>query len=409
MNIQLMHWFSSYDRNHPAQAPAAPAMTSVRELLHRTMVCMGQLSTSYLVEGRKSHILGAASWDPNIRRFRINHYKPLNMPSFTVFKGSKDGSIQKSETSKSELTGDQVLVKITASGVCGTDLHYQKEDMVLGHEGVGVIESTGPDVKYMKKGDRVGWGYEHDSCGHCQQCLKGSETYCADRQMYGLADLDQGSFAHQAVWREAFLFQVPSDMSDEVAAPLMCGGATVFNALHGNNVQPTETIGVLGMGGLGHLAIQFAAKMGCNVIVLSGSDRKKEEALQLGASEFVAMKGAKELKVSKKLDRLLVTTSAQPDWSLIVPIMAPEATISPLSVDEGDFSFPYMDLLLNGLKVQGSLVASRYIHQRMLAFAAHHKIEPIIQKFPMTVEGITEVMTKLGKGEVRYRGVLMAQ
>nr|POF01260.1 alcohol dehydrogenase [Quercus suber] len=314
------------------------------------------------------------------------------MPSFTVFKGSKDGSIQKSETSKPELTGDQILVKVTASGVCGTDLHYQKVDMALGHEGVGIVESTGPDVKYMKKGDRVGWGYEHDSCGHCQQCLKGSETYCPERQMYGDADLDQGSFAHQAVWREAFLYQIPSGLSDEVAAPL-----------------PTDTVGVLGMGGLGHLAIQFAAKMGCNVIVLSGSDRKKDEALQLGASEFVAMKGAKEVKVSKKLDRLLVCTSAQPDWNLIVPIMAPEATISPLSVDEGNFAIPYMGLLSNGLRVQGSVVAPRHVHERMLAFAALHKIEPIIQKYPLTAEGITEALEKLSKGEVRYRGVLVAQ
>lgn len=143
------------------------------------------------------------------------------MPSFTVFKGSKNGSIQKAETSKPELKGDQVLVKVTASGVCGTDLHYKSADMVLGHEGAGVVEAVGPDVKYMKKGDRVGWGYEHDSCGHCQQCLKGSETYCAERQMYGFADLDQGSFSHQAVWREAFLFQIPSSMSDETAAPLV--------------------------------------------------------------------------------------------------------------------------------------------------------------------------------------------
>lgn len=114
--------------------------------------------------------------------------------------------------------------------------------MALGHEGVGVIEALGPDCKYMKKGDHVGWGYEHDSCGHCEQCLKGSETYCAERKMYGMADLDQGSFAHHAVWREAFLFPIPDNMSDEVAAPLQCGGATVFNALHAYNVQPTEVV-----------------------------------------------------------------------------------------------------------------------------------------------------------------------
>ncbi|WPH01603.1 Hypothetical protein R9X50_00445100 [Acrodontium crateriforme] len=339
----------------------------------------------------------------------ISPHSTIKMPSFTVFKGSKDGSIVRSETSKPALTGDQILLKVTASGLCGTDLHYRKADMGLGHEGVGVVEETGPDVKHMKKGDRVGWGYEHNSCEHCQQCLKGSETYCAERKMYGQADLDQGSFAHSAVWREAFLFKIPDELSDEAAAPLMCGGSTVFNALHAYSTQPTETVAIMGVGGLGHIAIQFASKMGCNVIVLSGSDRKKDEAMKLGAHEFIATKGAKELKVSRPIDRLLVTTSAQPDWKLIAPILAPGASIHPLSVDGGDFTFPYMPMLMNGLTIQGSVVGPRYIHQRMLDFAALHKIAPIVEKFPMTEEGITEAMTKLENGEMRYRGVLIPQ
>ena len=124
-------------------------------------------------------------------------------------------------------------------------------DMVLGHEGVGIVQETGPDVKYMKKGDRVGWGYEHDSCGHCQKCLSGRETYCPERKFYGEADLDQGSMATEAVWREAFLFKIPENMSNEAAAPLQCGGATVFNALHAYDTQPTDTVGIMGVGGLG--------------------------------------------------------------------------------------------------------------------------------------------------------------
>ena len=123
--------------------------------------------------------------------------------------------------------------------------------MVLGHEGVGVVEAVGPDVKVLKKGDRVGWGYEHDSCGHCDQCLSGRETYCPERKMYGLADFDQGSFASGAVWREAFLFKTPDGLSDEAAAPLQCGGATVFNALYSYDIKPTETVGVMGVGSLG--------------------------------------------------------------------------------------------------------------------------------------------------------------
>lgn len=192
--------------------------------------------------------------------------------------------------------------------------------------------------------------------------------------------------------------------------PSQCGGATVFNALHAYNVQPTETVGILGVGGLGHLAIQFAAAMGTRVVVLSGTDKKKDEAMKLGAHEFIATKDAKEIKPSKPIDRLLVTSSAPPDWSMIVPALAPGATIHPLSVvDDGDFNIPYMALLVSGLTVQGSIVSSRYIHQRMLTFAALHKIEPIVEKYPMNEQTINDVMDRLDQGKVRYRGVFVPE
>ena len=130
--------------------------------------------------------------------------------------------------------------------------------MALGHEGAGRVTALGPSVKHLKLDDRVGWGYLHDSCGECQQCLKGTETYCPDRKLYGEADLHQGSLGTQAVWREAFLFKIPDTISDEDAAPLMCGGATVFNALHMYATQPTARVGIIGVGGLGHLAIQVS-------------------------------------------------------------------------------------------------------------------------------------------------------
>ncbi|KAI1376910.1 GroES-like protein [Hypoxylon crocopeplum] len=330
--------------------------------------------------------------------------------TFIVFKGDKSGAPKKATTTKPEqLSGDSVLVKVTASGLCGTDLHYRTEDMVLGHEGVGVVEATGPGCKILKKGDRVGWGYEHDCCGHCQQCLSGAETYCQQRAMYGYPDRDQGSFASHAIWREAFLFKIPDELSDEDAAPLQCGGATVFNALHAYNALQTETVGIMGVGGLGHLAIQFAAKMGCRVVVLSGTESKKDEAMRLGAHEFIATKDKKELKVSQKLNRLLVTTSAQPNWDQLIPIMAPGASIHPLSVTSGNFEIPYMPLLSSAITVQGSIVAPRYIHQRMLEFAALQKIKPVVQTFPMTEDGIRDAMDKLDQGKVYFRAVLKPQ
>jgi D-arabinose 1-dehydrogenase-like Zn-dependent alcohol dehydrogenase len=332
------------------------------------------------------------------------------MVSFKVFKGSKDGSIVESETKKPDLSGDQVLVRVTASGLCGTDLHYKTQDMVLGHEGAGVVEAVGPDVKSLKAGERVGWGYEHDSCGLCDKCLSGEETYCPDRQMYGLADLDQGSFASHAIWREAFLFRIPDGLEDKDAAPLMCGGATVWNSFQMYDIPSTATVGVLGVGGLGHLAIQFAAARGCDVAVFSGSERKRDEALKLGASRFYATKGKKELDVEGRLlDVLLVTTSAQPDWSLYLPILNAGATIFPLSVAEGNLEIPYMPLILNGIRIQGSVVAPRHILRSMLDFAARHRIKPVTQTFPLTKDGIEKAIKTLEDGEMKYRGVLLPQ
>ncbi|KAJ5203632.1 uncharacterized protein N7498_004511 [Penicillium cinerascens] len=327
---------------------------------------------------------------------------------FTVFKGSPDGAIRQEVTRRDDLRHDDVFIRITHSGVCFTDVHFRNTDMALGHEGTGVVEATGPDAKILKKGDRVGWGYLHDCCGHCRQCLTGWETLCAERKMYATADLNQGSFGSHAVWREAFLFKIPENISNEDAGPLMCGGSTVFNALHVAQVRPTARVGVVGVGGLGHLAIQFAAKMGCQVVVFSGTDSKKDEAMKLGAIEFHATKGVKELKLGKPIDNLLVTTSSQPDWQQYLNIMAPGGVISPLSIDENDLKVPYLPLLQNGLRVQGGIVSARQVHRDMLEFAAVHNIKPVKMTFPMTLEGVKESLKTLEDGKMRYRGVLVA-
>jgi D-arabinose 1-dehydrogenase-like Zn-dependent alcohol dehydrogenase len=130
--------------------------------------------------------------------------------------------------------------------------------------------------------------------------------------------------------------------------------------------------------------------------------------MRLGAHEFIATKDQKELKVSHLLDRLLVTTSSQPHWDLIMPILAPGAWVHPLSVADGNFEIPYMPLLLNGITVQGSVVAPRHIHRQMLEFAALHKIAPVTETFPMTEAGIKEAMEKLEHGDVHFRAVLKA-
>lgn len=332
------------------------------------------------------------------------------MPSFTVFKGSDKGIVE-SKTEKPELKADEVLLKVTHSGLCGTDVHYKGVDMGLGHEGVGTVEAVGSDVTLFQKGERAGWGYNHDCCGHCAQCLSGNDVFCPERKMYGMADLDQGSMASHAVWKQSFLFKIPDSLASEHAAPLQCGGITVYSALQQYPVTAGDRVGIIGVGGLGHLAIQFAAKMGCEVVVFSGSDSKKEEAMKLGASEFYATKGVKELKLkdNRGIDRLLVTASVQVDWPMYQSVMNPRGVIYPLSVSEGDLSMPYMPLIVQGLRVQGSVVGSRHLHRDMLQFAAAQGVKPIIQTFPMTKQGVDEAFETLEGGKMRYRGVLVAQ
>jgi D-arabinose 1-dehydrogenase-like Zn-dependent alcohol dehydrogenase len=263
-------------------------------------------------------------------------------------------------------------------------------------------------VKKFKKGDSVGWGFLQSTCNYCKQCITGREVMCPDRALYGTANFDQGSFASHAIWREDYIFRIPDSIPREYAAPLMCGGATVFNALRAFDTQPTDRVGIIGVGGLGHLAIQFASKMGCEVVVFSGTNSKEDEAMKLGATEFIATKGVKELQ-TRPIDRLLVTAAFQPDWNQYIPILAPRASIYPLSVDSGDLNFPYMSIIRKELTIQGSLAAPRQVHREMLEFAARHNIRPIIEQFPMTVDGINEAMERLGSGKMRYRGVLIAQ
>ena len=147
--------------------------------------------------------------------------------------------------------------------------------------------------------------------------------------------------------------------------------------------------------------------MGCETHVFSGTDSKKAEALSLGASSFHATKGATSLSLEPGLDALLVTTSQLPDWNLYLPILAPSAKIFPLSIADGDFKVPYMPMLMKGITVQGSVVAPRQVHQRMLAFAQLHGIKPMLNRFQMDREGIEEAFGKLEGGEMRYRGVLV--
>ncbi|KAF2813293.1 GroES-like protein [Mytilinidion resinicola] len=332
------------------------------------------------------------------------------MPSdITVFKGSASGQLVQSITPGAPLQEGQVLIKIHHASLCGTDLHYLHSDQVIGHEGAGIVEELGPDVKHLKVGARVGFGWHHDSCGACPECLRGDGPHCrVDPHAFGDHELDQGGFATHAVWKADFLHPIPDALSTADAAPLMCAGITVYTPLI-RNVKPGQRVGVVGIGALGHLAIQFAAAMGADVVAFSGTEEKKSEAIKFGAKEFVATKGKTDLAAELKgglLDHLVVTTSAVPDWKQYIGLMAPYGSVYPLTISFGNLEIPIIPFVVKSLNFVGSTVGSRVEFRQMLDFAVLHGIRPVIEKFPLTLEGLAEAKAKMEKGELRYKAVM---
>ncbi|KAF9025796.1 GroES-like protein [Hymenopellis radicata] len=327
-----------------------------------------------------------------------------------TFKGTSSGEIVEGTFQRESLGDGELLVRISHSGLCGTDLHALPTGCALGHEGVGYVEEVGPSCKTdLKVGERVGWGYIHYTCGKCRQCLTGKEEYCPNKHQFFTHDHDQGSLGEIAVRKEDWLFRIPDGLSNENAAPLMCGGATVFTPLI-EYVKPTDRIGIVGIGGLGHLSIQFASKMGCDIVVFSGTEAKREEAMAMGATEFYATKGVADfntLGLAKPLDKLIVTTATLPDWDNYFTLLSVNCTIIPLTIALGaKMSFPYSDLTLRGYTVVGTILAGRSMHEDMLSFAARNQVAPIIEKFPLTKGGVVEAVERLQSGKMRYRGVL---
>ncbi|KAH7400293.1 chaperonin 10-like protein [Cadophora sp. MPI-SDFR-AT-0126] len=328
---------------------------------------------------------------------------------FKVFRGdAATGRIVEDITERPALVNDQVLLSITHSGLCGTDEHFLRYGIALGHEGVGVVKELGPKVKHLKVGDRVAWGYVNGSCGECASCLEGYQIGCETHQIYGFNGTDSGSFGEAAVRSEEYLSVVPAELSSDAAAPLMCGGITVWAALM-NNVKPYETVGIVGVGGLGHLAVQFAKAMGTEVVVFSSTESKKDEAFKMGATHFVATKGMTEMSVPRKVNHLLITASINPDWNLFYPVMAPGGTLYPLTVvdPKATLDIPQMGSMMNRIRVVFTM-PTKSDYTNMLQFAARNGVAPVVDRDEMTKAGIERSMEKLRVGRTRYRGVLFA-
>ncbi|KAK0389912.1 hypothetical protein NLU13_3485 [Sarocladium strictum] len=328
---------------------------------------------------------------------------------FTVYKGSSSGDIVAVKGHR-DLKPTQVSVKISHCGVCGTDEHYRHADVGLGHEGVGIITELGSmvsEVSDLKVGDRVGLSYHQKFCGHCKYCQQGRQNLCPDAELFGSSNTDQGCYSTGVAWDVSNIHKLPEGLESEFAGPLMCGGATVWDPLYSSGAKPGDRVGIIGVGGLGHLAIQFASKMGLEPVVFSSTDSKKEQALAFGAAEFHATKNNDKLNQIEKLELLIITANTGVKLSSYMPLLAPGAKVYPLTVSQEELGISPLDLIGTAAHIIGSGVAPPDSIRAMLDFAAKHDVKPQIEKFPMSTEGVTEAMQKLRDGKMRYRGVLV--
>lgn len=308
-----------------------------------------------------------------------------------------------------ELDPQDVEIKVTHCGICHSDVHMLDNDwdiaefpLVPGHEIVGFVSAVGSQVKNLRKGMRVGVGWQSDSCGSCEWCERGEETCCDDIE--GVLVGRYGGFADHVRVNSHFAIAIPDSLDSAAAAPLLCGGVTVYTPLK-NHARPADRVGVIGIGGLGHMALQFARAMGCEVTAFSGDATKKKEAESFGAHHFVVHSKKDALKPLKKsLDILVSAVTADLDWEKWMEVLRPKGKLIIVGASPGNISVPAMSLISGSRSVAGSMIGDPSVIREMLEFAARHKIEPKIETVPITQ--VNEAVDRVRKCKARYRMVL---
>ncbi|KAI9291342.1 GroES-like protein [Neoconidiobolus thromboides FSU 785] len=319
------------------------------------------------------------------------------------------------------LQPNDIEIKISHCGICGSDIHTLDSGwgptnypVIVGHEIVGEITAVGPEVKGFKVGDRVGVGAQcaacmKETCKACKvkreaHCPKIAGTYNSKRSIDG--SKTYGGYAEAIRVQQDFAFHIPEGIPSDKAAPLLCAGTTVFTPMLRHGFKKGDRVGVIGIGGLGHLAIQFANKLGCEVYALSHSHSKEEDAKKMGAVHFIAYSNEEESKkIKNTLDFLIVTSNSKDaQWNLFASWMDFDGKIIVLAVPEADILISPFALIMNNVSVTGSSIGSPYEIKKMLEFAAEHKVYPWIESYPM--DKCNEGVQLVRDGKVRYRVVL---
>jgi uncharacterized zinc-type alcohol dehydrogenase-like protein len=309
-----------------------------------------------------------------------------------------------------KLGAHEVEIAISHCGICYSDLHLIANDwgnsqypFIPGHEIIGTVSAVGSEVKALEVGQRVGLGWQSNSCGHCEWCLKGEENLCP--QSEATCVHRNGGYADRVRANDRFVVPIPDALDSEQAAPLLCAGITVYNALRINGINPSSRVGVVGIGGLGHLAIQFARVFGAEVTAFSTSLAKEAEARALGAQQFVNSLESKAMKeVSGSQDFILTTVNADQDWNAYLQCLRPNGTLWFVGVPPKPVSVQAFPLISGQRTIGGSPVSSPSRLREMLLVAARHGVKAITEPFPMAKAN--EAIEKVKKSKVRYRAVL---
>jgi uncharacterized zinc-type alcohol dehydrogenase-like protein len=277
--------------------------------------------------------------------------------------------------------------------------------LVAGHEVVGNVTQIGAEVTGIKIGDRLGFGWISNSCRVCDACLRGEENIC--RQGYkGLIVGNHGGFGNKLRACADFAYKIPDNLDSASAAPLLCAGITVYNPLRTYIKYPGAKVGVLGIGGLGHLAIKFAEAMGAEVTAFSTSSDKEAEAKEFGAHYFYNWKNTEQIKAaSGTLDLLLCTVSSEIDWNQAFGLLANNGVLCLVGLPVSTLNIPLLPLVFGQKAIAGSVVGGRRFMKEMLEFAAIHQIKPMIETIP--ISQINAAMDRVVANKARYRIVLV--
>ena len=313
-----------------------------------------------------------------------------------------------------EVPDGQILVKVVASGVCHTDLHAASGDwpvkptlpFIPGHEGVGHVARVGRGVKPVKEGDRVGVPWLHTACGHCEHCITGWETLCDAQQMTGYTV--NGGYAEYVLADPGYVGHLPDTLDFEAAAPVLCAGVTVYKGLKALDCKPGNWVAISGIGGLGHMAVQYAKAMGFKVIGVDIADDKLALATQLGADMVVNAATQDAVAEVQKHIRgahgVLVTAVSRAAFAQGVGMLHKRGTMSLVGLPPGDFALPIFDVVLNAKTVRGSIVGTRADLLESLAFAG----DGLVKTHYSTdrLDNINQIFDRMKAGAIDGRVVM---